>query len=142
MDEKSINMKDKLPPWRKPTIKLSLPHMPCQPIPPSFGHPLMTMPNHQNLSALPISRNELETVLENFFRALKVENDVLGKEVDNLRQEMNRLPGPTSRQSNRVDNSTVDEETSVSSQVAKHPTLPPRPPTAETNTPIFPISST
>ncbi|KHJ35377.1 hypothetical protein EV44_g3810 [Erysiphe necator] len=142
MDEESVSMKDKLLPWRKPNEKFSLPPMPYQPIPLAFGHPLMTMPNHQNLSALPISRNELETVLENFLRTLKVEYDELRKEVGSVRQGMNRLPGPTSRQSNRVDNSTVDEERSVSSHVAKHPTLPPRPPTAETNTLVFPISST
>ncbi|KAI6247431.1 hypothetical protein HI914_04054 [Erysiphe necator] len=121
------------------------------------------MPNHQNLSALPISRYELERVLESFFNALKIENDELRKEVENLRQGMNNIckemrstflaqrpieiPGPTSRQSNRVDNSNVDEEISVSSQgarhstlPARHPTLPPRPPTADINTPALPIS--
>ncbi|RKF58445.1 hypothetical protein OnM2_067052 [Erysiphe neolycopersici] len=157
MDEESINMIDNLSPWRKPNAKLSLPPMPYQPIPSPFGHPFMTIPNHQNLSTLPISRNELKSFLENFFCALKVENDELRKEVDNLRQGMKSmckemrstflaqrtigLPGPISRQSNRVDNSAVDEEISVSSQVAKHPKLQPRLPTAETNTPVLPVSS-
>ncbi|RKF60402.1 hypothetical protein OnM2_051075 [Erysiphe neolycopersici] len=89
--------------------------MPYQPNPPPpFGHPFMTIPNHQNLTALPVSRNESESVLDNCFRALKVENDELRKEEDNLRQGMNMF---------------------------RHPTLPPRPPTAEINTPVLPISS-
>lgn len=156
MDEESVSTKDKLPPWRLPNAKVSPPPVPYQPIPPPFGHPFMTMPNHQNLSALLISRYELERVLESFFNALKIENDELRKEVENLRQGMNNIckemrstflaqrpieiPGPTSRQSNRVDNSNVDEEISVSSQGARHPTLPPRPPTADINTPALPIS--
>ncbi|KAI6245686.1 hypothetical protein HI914_06192 [Erysiphe necator] len=98
--------------------------MPYQPIPPPFGHPFMKMPNHQNLSALPVSCNELEI----FFRALKAENNELRKE-------------PTPRQSNRVDNSTVDKEISVSSQEAKHPILPLYPPTAKFNIPVLSISS-